>query len=76
MTRIRKAISKLVGGIQCMLGGLASALVFLVYADPSIRELLAATSKEVPLYMFFFSVFGTFSILSGLLLVREEDSGS
>jgi len=66
-------VARFTGVIQCGLGGLASVFAYLVYANPSIRDALAITSKEVYFYMFLFLVFGMFSILSGLLLVREED---
>jgi len=75
MSKFRKVVSQIVGGIQCGLGGLASVFAYLIYASPSIRDMLAITPKEVYLYMFLFLVFGMFSILSGLLLVRKEDSG-
>jgi len=74
MIKARRVASQLVGGIQCGLGGLASVFAYLVYASPLIRDVLAITSEEVYLYMFLFLVFGVFSILSGLLLVREEKS--
>jgi len=74
MIKVRRIASRLVGGIQCGLGGLASVFAFLIYASPLIREALAITYEEVYLYMFLFLVFGVFSILSGLLLVREEES--
>ena len=72
MTKVRRVMSRLIGGVQCWLGGLAVTLAFLVYGSPSVRDVLAVTSEEVYLYMFLFLVFGMFSILSGLLLVREE----
>jgi len=71
MTKARKVASRLVGGFQCGLGGFASVLAYLIYASPSIQDMLAITSEEVPLYMFLFLVFGMFSILSGFLLVHE-----
>ena len=74
MIKVRRIASRLVGGIQCGLGGLASVFAFLIYASPLIREALAITYEEVYLYMFLFLVFGVFSILSGLLLLREEES--
>jgi len=74
MIKVRRMASRLVGGIQCGLGGLASVFAFLIYASPLIREALAITYEEVYLYMFLFLVFGVFSILSGLLLLREEES--
>jgi len=72
MTKARRMVSQLVGGIQCLLGGLSSVFAYIVYASSSIRDDLAITSEEVYLYMFLFLVFGMFSILSGLLLVHEE----
>jgi len=76
MTKARRVALRIVGGLQCGLGGLASVFAYLVYASPLIRDALAIASEEVPLYMFLFLVFGMFSILSGFLLVHEEDSGS
>ena len=75
MVKVRKAVSRLVGGIQCGLGALASVFAYLIYASPSIRDALAVTSEEVYLHMFLFLIFGMFSILSGLLLVHEENGG-
>lgn len=76
MAKARRVALRLVGGLQCGSGGLASVFAYLVYASPSMRDALAIASEEVPLYMFLFLVFGMFSILSGFLLVYEEDSGS
>ena len=73
MSKVRKAVSRFVGGIQCVLGVLASVFAFIIYANPSMRETIAITSEgEVYLYMFLSLIFGVFSILSGLLLVSEE----
>ena len=73
MTNVRKAVSRFVGGIQCVLGVLASVFAFIIYASPSMRETIAITSEgEVYLYMFISLIFGIVSILSGLLLVRAE----
>jgi lysylphosphatidylglycerol synthetase-like protein (DUF2156 family) len=72
MTNVRRTVSRFVGGIQCVLGMLASVFSFIIYVSPSIRETLAITSEEVYLYMFLSLIFGVFSILSGLLLIRGE----
>ncbi len=72
MVKARSVALRLVGGFQCGSGGLASVFAYLVYTSPSIRDMLAITSEEVPLYMFLFLVFGMFSILSGFLLVHEK----
>jgi len=74
MGEVRRAVSQFIGLIQCGLGGVASVFAYLVYASPSIRDALSVTPNEVYLYMFLLLVFGMFSILSGLLLIREEDS--
>jgi len=76
MTKTKKVVSRLVGGIQCGLGGIAAVLAYLVYASPTIRDTLSVTSEEVYLYMFLFLVFGMFSIISGLFLAHEENSGN
>jgi len=72
MSKFRKIVSQLIGGIQCGLGMLASVFAYLIYASPSIRDVLAITSEEIYLYMFLFLVFGIFSILSGLIVRKEE----
>jgi hypothetical protein len=73
MTKVRKAVSRIVGGIQCGLGGLMSILAYLVYASSQIQNVLGITSDEVYFYMFLFLVFGVFSIVSGLLLIQEKN---
>lgn len=69
-------VSGLVGGIQCSLGGLAAVFAFMLYASPSTREMLAVTQQEVSLYMFITLIFSILSIMSGLLLIRRENSRS
>jgi len=76
MSKIRRIVSRIVGGIQCGLGCIAIALAFMVYANQSIRDALAIALTEVYLYMFLFLVFGMFSVLSGLPLLREKNRGS
>lgn len=71
MVKARKVISQIIGGIQCVLGGLASAFAILIYTSQSIRDTIAVTSDEIYFYMFLFFIFGLFSIMSGLLLVRD-----
>jgi len=76
MAKARRVALRIVGGLQCGLGGLASVFAYLVYTSPLIRDTLVIASEEVPLYMFLFLVLGMFSILSGFLLVHEKDSGN
>ena len=69
MATPRKAASLLVGGIQCIIGGISSILAYFVFASQSLRETLTIKSQEVPLFMFLLTVFGMLSVMSGLLLV-------
>jgi hypothetical protein len=73
MLNARKVIARLVGWVQCVLGGLASTFAFLVYASTSFQEALAVTGREVALYMFLFSILGILLVMSGLLLLREQN---
>jgi hypothetical protein len=75
MATLRKAFSLFVGGIQCVLGGIASVLAYLVFTSRQAQETLSIASREVPLFMFLLLAFGMFSILSGLFLVREGNGG-
>lgn len=73
MANFRKTISQFIGGIQCVIGMIATVFAFIIYAYPVVRETIAITSEgELYLYMFLSSIFGVFSILSGLLIIREE----
>jgi hypothetical protein len=74
MGRTRKAVTWLVGGIQCALGGLAAVVAFLVYSSQSLRETLAIAFQDIYVYMFLLLVFSVFSIVSGLFLVHREQS--
>ena len=76
MGKARKALSKLVGGIQCGLGGIVAVLALLVYASLAVREALAIASEEVYLYIFAFMVFSAISIASGSILIWEGNEES
>lgn len=73
MSSIRTFIARLVGGVQCLLGAATSTFAYLVYASQSIRESLSIANEESFLIVFLLVVFGAFSILSGMVLIREED---
>jgi hypothetical protein len=75
VTTIRRAVSLLVGGIQCVFGTLALVLAVLIYAVPEVQMRLITNLNEVYLYMFIFSVFGILSIVSGTLLMYREEWG-
>ncbi|MEM3673741.1 MAG: hypothetical protein QW468_05940 [Candidatus Bathyarchaeia archaeon] len=61
MANVKKAISQFIGGIQCVIGVLASVFAFIIYTSSSMRETLAITSEgEVYLYMFLSSILACF----------------
>jgi uncharacterized protein with PQ loop repeat len=62
-------VSLLIGGAQCVLGGLASIFAYLIYASQQVQEMLSVGTREVSLFMFLLLIFGMLSIMSGLLLV-------
>lgn len=59
-----------------MLGGLAAAFAYFLYASQQLRDALFIASTEISLYMFISLVFSMLSIVSGLLLLRGENSRS
>lgn len=58
--RVRRIIAMIIGTAQSVIGGLAVIFAYINYVD-------------LPLYLFFFIVFGFFSILSGLFLFSERE---
>ncbi|MBS7632099.1 hypothetical protein KEJ15_00535 [Candidatus Bathyarchaeota archaeon] len=75
MVKARRIASTFIGGIQCVIGGFASALSFLIYINDQLRNMFSITFEEVYLIMFILLVFGMISILSGMLLVWEGNGG-
>jgi len=71
--RPRRIVSLVVGLVQCGFGGLASVLSYFIYSSSSLREALAIAPEEVYLYMFISSVFGVLSIVSGVMLLVQEN---
>ena len=62
----------ILGGLQCIIGAAASVFAFMIYASAPIREELSIGEEEMPLFMFVFLVFGVFSVVSGMILLREK----
>jgi hypothetical protein len=54
------------------MGSAASVLAFMIYATASVREELSIGEEEITLFMFIFLVFGVFSVVSGMILLREK----
>jgi hypothetical protein len=53
-------------------GAIASTFAYVIYASAPVREELSISQGEVALFMFVFLVFGVFSIVSGMILMREK----
>jgi hypothetical protein len=54
------------------MGLAASALAFMIYTSASVREDLSIGEEEITLFMLVLLVFGVFSIVSGIILLREK----
>ena len=76
MANFSTLLSWVVGGIQCIAGGLATVFAFLTFASSSTRDSLSIASDETYLYMFLFTILGVFLISSGLVLVWEGKKGA
>lgn len=72
MVKMRKTLSMFTGALQCVIGTLATVLAFLVYTSLQFQEMLLVTGEEITLVVFLLSLFGLFSIVSGLFLVWER----
>jgi hypothetical protein len=53
-------------------GAIVSILAYVIYASAPVREELSINQGEVALFMFVFLVFSVFSIVSGMILLREK----
>jgi len=73
----RRIVVAVVGVVQSLIGVLTATFAYILYIDFfGLQAWLNVTAEFLPLYMLVLLVFSFFSILSGLLLVREENSGS
>jgi len=61
-----------VGGIQCVLGGMASMFAYIVYVNADMQQILDIDERELGVIMLLLLVFGIFSIVSGAKLLGEE----
>jgi uncharacterized protein with PQ loop repeat len=60
------------GGFQFLAGAAASALAYVIYVSEPIRTELSIAPAEITLFMFILLVFAVFSMLSGMILIREK----
>jgi len=71
--KIRRTISRAIGLMQSLVGGLAIFLAFLCYYNVfDVQVMLGFSIENVELYMLVFIIFGLFSIISGLFLFYEQ----
>ena len=73
MTPSLRMLSVAVGLVQSFLGGILTVLAYVVYSDKGLQQSIGVSSREAPLYMFVIMVIGLFLILSGLMLLSEEN---
>jgi hypothetical protein len=72
MAQGRIVLSRLIGGVQCVIGTLVFITAYALLASPWVREILSVAEEESFLLVFLLFIFGIFSILSGLILIREK----
>jgi hypothetical protein len=71
-TKIRRALSKIVGVMQTALGGLAMVFAFLSYYNVfGIQTMLGVSAEGIGIYLWIFIIFGLLSVISGLILFFE-----
>jgi len=57
-----------------MLGAIALVLAYATYAVAPFQEALGIGGGEIVLFMFAFLVFGVFSVISGVILLRVNQT--
>jgi hypothetical protein len=73
----RKIFAAIVGTVQTTLGGLAVVFSYFLHIDFfGLQESLNILEEFVPLFMLILTVFGFFSIISGLYLLIEREETS
>ena len=69
----RKILSKTVGLIQTIIGGIAMVFAFLSFYNVfGIQTMLGISLASIGLYLWVFIIFGLLSIISGLFLFNER----
>ncbi|MGB9854145.1 MAG: hypothetical protein ACPLRY_04990 [Candidatus Bathyarchaeales archaeon] len=70
--RAVRIISKTVGLLQAIIGGMSLIFAFLLFYDFfNVQAAFGLSGDSIELYMLVFVVFGLFSVISGLLLFYE-----
>ena len=70
---IKKIVSKAVGLIQAILGGITVFFGFALFNDFfNLQFMLGLSSEDIGLYLWILATFGILSTISGLLLFYEK----
>jgi hypothetical protein len=70
---IKKIVSKSVGLIQVILGGLTVFFGFILFNDFfNLQFMLGLSSEYIGLYLWILATFGILSTISGLILFYEK----
>jgi hypothetical protein len=69
----RRILSKIVGLMQTVIGGIVMVFAFLSYYDVfGIQSLLGISAESIGLYLWIFIIFGLLSSISGLIIFYEQ----
>jgi formate hydrogenlyase subunit 3/multisubunit Na+/H+ antiporter MnhD subunit len=69
----RKTLSKIVGLMQAVVGGISIVFAFLAFYNIfSIQTMLGTTGLDIGFYLWVFIIVGILSIISGLFLLYEQ----
>jgi hypothetical protein len=70
--KLRRILASIFGTLQAAIGVFAVIFACILYIDfLGFRTMLNITGELLPLYLLILTVFGFFSIISGLFLVYE-----
>ena len=71
-TKIRRTLSKIIGVMQTVLGGIAMVFAFLSYYNVfGIQTIFGVSAESIGIYLWIFIIFGLLSVISGLILFYE-----
>jgi hypothetical protein len=69
----RRIISAIVGVIQSIVGFISAILAILLFLNILEVQIIFSIDPELlPLYLLIIGLFATFSVISGLFLIRES----
>jgi len=73
MMNKRRIISAIVGVIQSIVGFISAILAILLFLNILEVQIIFSIDPELlPLYLLIIGLFSTFSVISGLFLIRES----